>query len=401
MFVQVLLSFSLIHFVTSNSIQEDLSISNYSHIGCLTLNPDKQLISNGLQENFVFPYQSFSSPNLTIDLCFRLCRRWMILTNNNHTNCICLYTLSELYEINEYLGEVLPVNNCTTNALKIYSLTKDPHILPSLTKNDDWSFDGCYRMDGLRRKPANISLTGMNYTLALDLCGKYCPTMPNLNYVSFFLSFKKLCYCLPMNTRSINTTAIRKPLIHCSFLPYVKKEFDNSFNESSVHVDTVVKILVHHSCSSSFSFDRKLYLCSTTVLFNQSNSYLRITPNDTCSPISVKTIEQYNHLISLPPSSASRTFIWINRNSTYLFDDKFRSKVNSLPLGDLCLVINRTQSTSYDLVACSTAQPSDYNFCTQKPMAANNINQSKFESMYVSEYLHYSIFVFLDKQLLS
>jgi hypothetical protein len=349
------------------------------------LNPDEKLITNGLQENSLRPYQTFSSPSLTIDLCFRLCRRWIILMNNNPTNCICLNTRNELYDINEYLGEVLPITHCTTNASKIYSLTKDPYILPSPTNNDDWSLEGCYRLDGLQGQPANTSFTGMNYTSALNSCREHCQTIRNANYASFFLSFKKFCYCYkPIELASlINTTEIRKPLIHCSFLPYIKQAFDNSFNESSVHVDTVVKILVQRYCSSSFIFDRYLYLCSKTVLFNQSNPYLKNTPNDSCSPISVKTIEQYNHLISLSPSLTSRTFIWIHRNSTYLFDDKFKSKVNSLSLEDLCLVINGAQSPSSDLIPCWTAQSSDYIFCSQKPMETNDNKQSEFKSMYV------------------
>jgi hypothetical protein len=303
--------------------------------------------------------------------------------NTNHTNCICLNTLTLLYEINEHVGEVLPVNNCTTNALEIYSLTKDPYILPSPSiKTDDWSLEGCYRLNSFQGKPANILLTALNHTKALDSCGKHCQTSLKKNYFSFFLSFNKSCYCQPINP-SINTTEIRIPLVHCSFLPYVKERLNNSFNELSVHVDTVVKILVQRYCSSSFIFDRKLYLCSKTVLFNQSNSYLRIPPNDTCSPISVKTIEQYNYLVSLSRPSPSRTFIWINRNSTYLFNDKFKSKVNLLPSGDLCLVINRTQSTSYDLVACSTAKSSDNIFCIQKPMETNDNKQSEVKSMYV------------------
>jgi hypothetical protein len=360
------------------SIQDGLSISNYSPIGCLILYPDKQLISNGLQENPLLLYQAFSSPNLTIDLCFRLCRRWTVLMNTNHTNCICLNTLNLLYEINEHLGEVLPVNNCTTNALEIYSLTKDPYILPlPTTKNDDWSLEGCYPPAGSQRKPANISLTGMNHTKALDSCGKHCQKIRNPNYASFFLSFKKSCFCQPINP-SINTTEIRKPLVHCSFLPYIKEAFDNTFHESSVHKNTIVKINVQRYCSSSFIFDRKLYLCSKTVLSNQSNSYLEITPNDECSPMSVKTIEQYDYLISLSPSSSSRTFIWINRNSTYLFGYKFKSIVNSLPLGDLCLVIE--QKPPY-LVACSTAKLSDKIFCTQKPMETNDKKLSQFKSM--------------------
>src|ERR1700722_18354452 len=155
--------FILIHLVTSISNQEDLSISNYSHIGCLILNSDKQFISNHLQENSSLAYQTFSSLNLTVELCFRLCRRWIILMNNNHTNCICLYTMNTLYEINEHLGEVLSINNCTSTALQIYSLTKDPYLLPSPTPNDDWSFEGCYYLHGIQTYHDNLPLNDVNY----------------------------------------------------------------------------------------------------------------------------------------------------------------------------------------------------------------------------------------------
>ncbi len=391
MFFRVFFFFFLIHFVTSNSSnQEDLTISNYSHIGCLMLNPDKQFISNGLQENYLLPYQTFSSPNLTIDLCFRLCRRWTILMNTNHTNCICLYNIIELYEINEHLGEVLSINNCTPNALEIYSLTKDPYLLPSPSPTDDWSVEGCYRIDGVQAKHANTLLNDKNYTLALDLCRKKCQINRTSTFFAFFLSFRKFCYCLPITlSASINTTGIRKPLVHCSFLPYIKKGFDNSFNESTMHIDTVVKINVQRYCSSSFIFDRNLYVCLKSVLLDESNSYLKINPNDSCSPISVRTYEQYDYLVSLSPLLRLRTFVWINRNSTYLFDDLFKSKVSSLPSGDLCLLIDRSKppSPSYDLVACSTSKLSDY-ICTQKPIETISTDQSEFASMYVSKSLY-------------
>src|SRR5579871_946770 len=108
-----------IHFVISLSSQEDLSITKYSQIGCLILKFDKQFIVNHIQESFLLPYQTFSSTHMTIELCFRLCRRWTILMFNNQTNCICLYTISKPYEFNEYLGKFLSIDNCTTNDVQI------------------------------------------------------------------------------------------------------------------------------------------------------------------------------------------------------------------------------------------------------------------------------------------
>jgi hypothetical protein len=307
--------------------------------------------------------------------------------NNNHTNCICEYTLNALYEINEYLGEVIPDTNCTTDALQIYSLTKNPYILPSPNeKNEDWSFEGCYRLDGLQVKQPDISFNRMSYTPALTKCQDHCKNNRNLTDPSFFLSFQISCYCLPITVKrsvSINMTVIRKPLVHCSFLPYVKNGFDNSFNATSVHVDTFAKINVHRYCSSSFVFNRNLYQCFKTITLDKSDSYSKITTKEACSPISIRTIEQYNHLLSLVLSTPSRIFIWINRNSTYLFDVLFKSTNDLSSLEDLCLVINVTQSSSPGLVSCSTAQSSDYIFCTQKPSA--KIDESEFQSMYVSQ----------------
>jgi hypothetical protein len=350
----------------------------------VTLNPDKQFISNGLQESSESPYQTFSSPNLTIDLCFRLCRQWIILMNNNHTNCICLYISNELYEINEHLGEVTSNTTCTTNALQIYSLTKDPYILPKQKSTDDWSFEGCYRLDGLKDKHANRTFSGQLFSRALILCRDHCEKNRTSNYSSFFLSFQKLCYCFPITvSSSVTRTVIRKPLVHCSFLPYVKKGFDNSFDITSVHVDTAVKINVQRYCSSSFVFNKTLYRCFKSISLNKADSYSYITTNEACSSVSIRTIEQYNSLLALLPPTPSRTFIWINRNSTYLFDELFKSKnsSSSSPSEDLCLVINVTQSSSPGIVSCSTAQSSDYIFCTQEPMT--EINQSEFASMYV------------------
>ena len=49
---------------------------------------------------------------------------------------------------------------------------------------------------------------------------------------------------------SITITAVRKPLIHCSFLSYIKNGFENSLNysDSEINLDTVVKINVQNIC---------------------------------------------------------------------------------------------------------------------------------------------------------
>jgi hypothetical protein len=84
----------------------------------------------------------------------------------------------------------------------------------------------------------------------------------------------------------------------------------------------------------------------------------------------------------LAPPAPSRTFIWINLNSTYLFDELFKSNISSLSSENHCLVIDRT-GLSTNLVACSNAQPSDNIFCTQEPKGIPNYNQSELKPMYV------------------
>jgi len=284
--------------------------------------------------------------------------------------------------MNEYLGEILSINNCTSNALQIYSLTKDPYLLSSLSSNDDWSLEGCYYLHGIQSYHGDLSLKDVNYTQAIDLCRKNCQLIRNSTYFSFFLSFKKICYCLPIKLLPlIIPTAVRKPLIHCSFLSYIKNGFENSLNYSEINVDTVVKINVHRYCSSSFIFYRNLYLCLKIVSLDTFNSYSKISPNEICLPVLIKTSEQWNHLISSSFLLRSRTFIWIDRNSTYIFDDLFKSKVSSLISNDLCLVVNRARSTPFDLIPCSTVYSPGYVFCTQKPVETNVSDQAEFKSM--------------------
>ena len=155
-----LLFLCLIHVVISSSNQEDLSITKYFQIGCLRLKSDKQFLVNNIQENFLLPYQTFFSSNMTTELCFRLCRRSIILMFNNQTKCICLYTINRPYEFNEYLGEFLSIEDCTSTSVEIYSLTKSIYLLPPLlsSRYDDWSLDGCYYLHGIQTVRANLWL---------------------------------------------------------------------------------------------------------------------------------------------------------------------------------------------------------------------------------------------------
>lgn len=381
MFLQVFV-LCLIHSVTSISNQEDLAIPPYAHVGCLLLKPDHQFLVNSIQENALLPYQSYSGFNLPVDLCFRLCRRWVILMNLNHTNCICLYTINELYEMNEHLGEILSPTKCSTYSLHIYSFTDDAHLFPSPTPNEDWSFDGCYHLHGIQTYHANFQLNQMNYTQAMDSCRKQCQTLRSPTYFAYFLSMKKFCYCLPIKlSPSITTIGVRKPIIHCSFLPYIQQKLNSSFNSSEINPDTVVKINVQRFCSSSFIFDRNLYLCLNIVLLSASTSYPKILTSEGCSSVLIKTIDQWTHLLSLLPTSRMRTFVPIDRNSTYLVEDLFQEKVRRFSTANLCVIINRTRSITFDLIPCSTIQSPGYIFCSQKPFESINYNQSEFQSM--------------------
>jgi hypothetical protein len=391
----------LIHFVTSLSSQEDLSIFKYSHIGCLVLKSDKQFLLNNIQENFLLPYQTFSSSSMTIELCFRLCRRWIILMFNNQTNCICLYTIDKPYELNEYLGEFLSIDNCTSNNLQIYSLTENAYTLPPLlsSPNDDWSLDGCYYLHGIHTIRVNIWLNHLNYIQAIDVCRKHCHINREANYSSYFLSRKKSCYCLPIKfSQTMKTAALRKPLIHCSFLPYICHGFSDSNScekyYSETNIDTLIKIDVQHYCLSSnflsFIFDRTLNMCFKSILLHIQMTFSTINSDQKCLPLIIKTYEQWNYLIQSSWITHSRTFISIDHNSTYIFNDLFKSKNLTLSSNDLCIVIIRTDSSkiSYELIQCNTVHSPGYILCAQKPFQSAIPHEEDFRMMYV--YYRYS-----------
>ncbi|CAF1111625.1 unnamed protein product [Rotaria sordida] len=378
MFV-LLFFFYSINFVTSLSSQEDLSIKKYSQIGCLILKSDKQFIVNHIQENSRLPYQTFSSTHMTIELCFRLCRRWIILMYNNQTNCICLYTIDKPYEFNQYLGEFLSINNCTSNDIKIYSLTNDLYIFPTLlsSTSDDWSLDGCYYLQGIQTIRVNLGLNHVDYIQAIDLCQKHCQKSRRTNYFSFFLSRKKSCYCLPVKiSQTIKPIALRKPLIHCSFLPYICHGFSNICEKYylKTNVDTLIKIDVQHYCSVSylisFVFDRIFYMCFTSILLQTEMNFSIINNKYKCLPLVIKTYEQWNYLIESSWIIHIRTFIWIDQNSKYIFNDLLKFNNLTLLSNNLCMIIIRTESNkiSYELIQCNTIQSPGYFLCTQKPL---------------------------------
>ena len=367
-----LVFFLALPYVGSLSHQEDLSVSNYFRVGCLTLKPEKRFLLEQRQENSLVPYQAFSSSNMTIELCFRLCRRWIILINQNQTRCICLFTINKPYQFNEHLGRVSLGENCTSTDLDLYSFTKDFYVLPSPSPTHDWSLDGCYYLHGIQTIRANLALTDVGFTQALDICRTHCQTSRNTNYFSFFLSTKKFCYCLPIKLPSGTLPlAVRKPLVHCSFLSYIQAGYDSTLNLSEIHADTVVKIDVQRYCSSTFIFDRHFYLCLKLAPLGTRNDYSLVANNERCSPLLLQTYDQWYYFTTFSFLMLTQTFTWIDRNSTYIFDDLFRGRYDASDARDLCIVMNRTNvsvSTSMDLVPCTMARSPGQVLCAQPPL---------------------------------
>ena len=383
MLIQLLVFSLFIDSIVSKTNQQDLSIANYSHIACVKPYSEREFIFNNIQENILSSYQTFHSRNLTVELCFRLCRRWIVILNRNHTNCICLYTVSEIYEINEHLGEVSSIDRCSTNTFEIYSITKEPYILSSPGPSDDWSLEGCYYLHGIQTHHANLILSEVNHTQALSSCKKHCETVRGTSYFSFFLSLRKYCYCLPIKIGvSVTTIGIRKPLVHCSFLPEIQTSFSNSFNLSEIHVDTVVKINHQRYCPASFVFDRKFYLCLKVVLRTIFTSYNKISSTERCSPLLIKTVEQWNNLMSFSSILRSSTYVWIDRRSTYLSDDLFKSQADLFSSSmDICLIINPDQTPIFRLTLCSNIHLfTAYIFCIQKPYHSAATDESDFKT---------------------
>ncbi|CAF3749172.1 unnamed protein product [Adineta steineri] len=389
MFFLLLFLYS-IYSVSSLSNQEDLTISKYSQIGCLILRSDKQFLVNNIQENYLLPYQTLSSSHMTIELCFRLCRQWTILLSNNQTNCICLYTINKPYEFNRYLGEFSSINNCTSNDIQIYSLTENIYLLPTLLsqRSDDWSFDGCYYLDSLETIQANIKLINMNFIQALDSCRKHCQTIPVINHFSYFLSRKKSCYCLPIKYfQKTKIIAIRKPLIHCSFLSNICQGFINSCRKYSYEVNSnsLIKIDVHHYCLStdmiSLIFDRIFNMCLKSILIHTPTNISILYSNYKCLPLIIKTLEQWNYFIQSSWITYTKIILSIDRNSTYIFNDLFQYNNLTLISNELCISIMRTSSNniSYELISCSNVYTPAYILCAQKPFQSTSSYEEDFQ----------------------
>lgn len=374
----------------SLSNQEDLSINNYTQIGCVKIPLAKQSIINEIHSNFLSPYQTFSSPSMTIELCFRLCRRWFILLSNNEKNCLCLYTIDQSYEINQYLGEYLSTKNCSSTDVQVYSLTEQISMLPSITTaiNDDWSLDGCYFLQGIQHVPVNLYLNEFDYLQANDLCRKHCQDYDEKNFYSYFLSRKKSCYCSPLKfSQTVKTIALRKPLVHCSFHPYICQGFFNSceklFPETSP--DTLMKINVRHYCSSnsnqSLIFDRIFYRCFNSIILQTPKNFTVIHEREKCSPLLIETIEQWQYFSQSSWITYSKLAFAIDGNSTYIFEDLFRGRNVTRWTRNACLLIYRMKSNeiTYDLFRCTDLRLSGSILCAQKPLQAVNSSEEDFQ----------------------
>ena len=392
MLLQIYVFIYLIPNVISLSSQEDLSIPKYSQISCIKFRTDQQFLVNNIQENFLLPYQTFSSPSMTIELCFRLCRRWFILVSNNQTNCICLYTIHQDYEIREYFGEMIPNATCTSNDVKIYSLTNDIQILPRLSTSDsaDWSFDGCYYIHGIQLVNASLSLNQYDYIQAIDLCRKHCRTFRETDYYSYYLSLKKSCYCLPVTYSHLNQEiiALRKPLKHCSFHPSICNGFSNQCENyySNTSANTLIKIDVQNYCSStkfsSYVFDRVFFRCFDSIPLQIQMNFSTINYDLQCLPLIIQTAEQWNYLTQSIWINSSNLFFAIDRNSTYVFNELFRySNLTLLPI-DFCLMINRTETNKifYELMSCADVRSPGYVLCSQKPFPSLISSQEDFQN---------------------
>lgn len=364
--------FSTIRCIDSLSSQEDLAIRTYHHLACLKLKPETEFLLDYQQDDTYQPYQSFSSSQMNVELCFRLCRRWIIFMNENETQCLCFYALTKPYEFEIHLGEIVSPQQCSSNTLKIFSLTKDFYLFPTPSATHDWTLDGCYYLHGIQTVRADLQLVQQNYTVAMENCRKHCQLVQNTHFFSFFLSARKLCYCLPVEIApAIVPLGVRKPLSHCSFIPIIQSTLPSRWNESEIHWNTVVKIDVQRYCSPTFVFDRYLYLCLKFAQLNRVNTYSRVSQDEPCSPILIKTEKEWTYLTSFSFALQTRTFIWIDPDSTYLLQEVFENKTNLASWNHVCLVASRNSynnATLFDLVSCSRAAYAGFTLCSQKPL---------------------------------
>ena len=391
----VLLLLGCVRFVSSGNYQGDLAVTNYSHIGCLTLKANKQFLIEPTERNLSPPYQTFASPQMSIELCFRLCRRWIVLMFDSRTRCICLYTFNQPHELNAYLGQFSATNACSSFDLDVYALGSTINVLPPMTppSNYDWSLDGCYHVSTIRAVRVNRWLTPLDFFQAIDACRLHCQKDGDTTYYSIFLSRQKLCYCLPNNfSSSAVPVALRQPLIHCSFLPYLCHSTPKQCEayRFSVNPDTVIKIDIQRYCpptkSVAFRFDRSLHMCLAKVRLQSPLGYPTMSNNQSCHPLSIRSTKQWHEFLQLPWLINGSIYVWIDQNSTLLINASGPSNTDLWSSNHSCVGISRNDSDgtiSVEFTPCARIRtPSDV-LCAQQPLATRISYEEGFRMTYV------------------
>lgn len=374
----VLLLFEYQCTVFGFSNQEDLSIRNSSCIGCLRLKSEFSSLSEIIETNFLLPYQTYSSPNLTIELCFRLCRRWFVLMFKNQTQCVCLHTILKPSHLTKYLGEIIPNHRCRSTDGQIFAVNSEFDILPSLNNIYDWSLDGCYYLQGIDQVRANLWLSHLNFQQAIDTCRRSCQNNRGSSFLSFFLSRRKSCYCLPIRfSSSVQLLAVRKPLIHCSFLPNLCQETSEACQPrwSSVHLDTVVKIDVHRQClnkTNPFRYDSNLDLCLQPIGITATSKFSDIVEYHNCLPLSVRSETQWNSFTQSSYFSSPSNYVWIDEISVGSLTESFRlNQTENIDTNEFCFSIIKhftNQTINFEFRRCSMIPTLASILCAQKPI---------------------------------
>jgi len=114
-------------------------------------------------------------------------------------------------------------------------------------------------------------------------------------------------------------------------------------------------------------------------------NFLTINYDQKCLPLIIKTSEQWNYLIHSSWITYSKTFISIDRNSTYIFNELFKFNNLTLLSNDLCVVIYRKDVNEifYELIQCTEVYSPGYVLCAQKPFQSMYPHEQEFEMMYV------------------
>lgn len=373
--------------LTAYSKQEDLAVSTYSSKGCLRLKPDKAFPREQLEENFLLPYQTYVSPQMSIELCFRLCRRWMVLMFDNRTHCLCLYTLPRPDDLSNFLGELITDDRCTALDGQIFTLTKDSSLLPPLSDEFDWTFDGCYYIQGTDQARASLWINQGTFLQAMDVCRKYCQVKLENNY-SFFISRRRGCYCLPMKLNSVvaRLQVVRKPLSHCSFLPYLCLNSSDACQSiiSNIHIDTMIRVDVKRHClatsSLTFIFDQRLLSCLQTIPLSTSMTYARIIDAYSCLPLTIRTIDDWNDFLRSSWFTATESVLYFSVETN---SRKILPPYNQTPIpdDDFCIAAQKRagdQTVTLEFVRCSNARSPGYVLCAQKPLERSIPSEEEF-----------------------